>query len=413
MNILWITNIIMPEAEALMTSSTVLKASGGWMVGLASQLVKNNNICLTIATVSKRVSTIKRLQGENITYYILPLKSYETCWLSVRDDVKPDVIHLHGTEYPWGKSYVDTCGPEHVVVSIQGMLSAYYYYYYYYGLSAWTFIRNATIGSILFGGTLKGKHNFKRDSKREIALLQKVHHVIGRTSWDRAHTWAINPDAKYHFCNEILRQEFFDGSKWEYDKCSKHTIFLSQSTYPIKGLHQILKAMPLILRHYPNAKVRIAGGDITQRKGLHGFLLYSDFANYISKTIKRLQLTEHIIFTGPLDAEGMKREYLNANVFVCPSTIENSPNSLGEAQILGVPCISSYVGGMSDMIPNGDCGIMYRFEEINMLAKAVCDTFAKSEFSGQQHMIEIANQRHNPVKNAIDLESIYKEVAAK
>lgn len=411
MNILWITNIIMPEAEALMTSSTVLKASGGWMVGLASQLVKNNNICLTIATVSKRVSTIKRLQGENITYYILPLKSYETCWLSVRDDVKPDVIHLHGTEYPWGKSYVDTCGPEHVVVSIQGMLSAYYYYYY--GLSAWTFIRNATIGSILFGGTLKGKHNFKRDSKREIALLQKVHHVIGRTSWDRAHTWAINPDAKYHFCNEILRQEFFDGSKWEYDKCSKHTIFLSQSTYPIKGLHQILKAMPLILRHYPNAKVRIAGGDITQRKGLHGFLLYSDFANYISKTIKRLQLTEHIIFTGPLDAEGMKREYLNANVFVCPSTIENSPNSLGEAQILGVPCISSYVGGMSDMIPNGDCGIMYRFEEINMLAKAVCDTFAKSEFSGQQHMIEIANQRHNPVKNAIDLESIYKEVAAK
>lgn len=412
MNILWITNIIMPEAEALMTSSTVLKASGGWMVGLASQLVKNNNICLTIATVSKRVSTIKRLQGENITYYILPLKSYETCWLSVRDDVKPDVIHLHGTEYPWGKSYVDTCGPEHVVVSIQGMLSAYYYYYYY-GLSAWTFIRNATIGSILFGGTLKGKHNFKRDSKREIALLQKVHHVIGRTSWDRAHTWAINPDAKYHFCNEILRQEFFDGSKWEYDKCSKHTIFLSQSTYPIKGLHQILKAMPLILRHYPNAKVRIAGGDITQRKGLHGFLLYSDFANYISKTIKRLQLTEHIIFTGPLDAEGMKREYLNANVFVCPSTIENSPNSLGEAQILGVPCISSYVGGMSDMIPNGDCGIMYRFEEINMLAKAVCDTFAKSEFSGQQHMIEIANQRHNPVKNAIDLESIYKEVAAK
>lgn len=281
MNILWITNIIMPEAEALMTSSTVLKASGGWMVGLASQLVKNNNICLTIATVSKRVSTIKRLQGENITYYILPLKSYETCWLSVRDDVKPDVIHLHGTEYPWGKSYVDTCGPEHVVVSIQGMLSAYYYYYY--GLSAWTFIRNATIGSILFGGTLKGKHNFKRDSKREIALLQKVHHVIGRTSWDRAHTWAINPDAKYHFCNEILRQEFFDGSKWEYDKCSKHTIFLSQSTSPIKGLHQILKAMPLILRHYPNAKVRIAGGDITQRKGLHGFLLYSDFANYISK----------------------------------------------------------------------------------------------------------------------------------
>lgn len=412
MNILWITNIIMPEAEALMTSSSVLKASGGWMVGLANQLVKDNNICLTIATVSKRVSTIKRLQGKCITYYILPLKSYKACWCLVRDEVKPNVIHLHGTEYPWGKSYVDACGPEHVVVSIQGLLSAYYDYYYC-GLSAWTLIQNVTLGSLLFGGTIKGKRDFKRNSKREIALLQNVHHIIGRTSWDRAHTWAINPDAKYHFCNEILRQEFLDGSKWEYDKCSKHTIFLSQGSYPIKGLHQVLKAMPLILRHYPNAKIRIAGGDITRRKGLRDFLLYSDFANYISRTIKQLQLTEHVIFTGPLDAEGMKREYLNANVFVCPSTIENSPNSLGEAQILGVPCVSSYVGGVADMIPDSDCGTMYRFEEVNMLARAVCDIFAKSDFHGQQHMMKVANQRHNPITNVATLDKIYKEISAK
>ena len=54
-----------------------------------------------------------------------------------------------------------------------------------------------------------------------------------------------------------------------------------------------------------------------------------------------------------------------------PSSIENSPNSLGEAQLLGVPCIASDVGGVTDMIPNKECGIIYRFEEVELLAKHI------------------------------------------
>lgn len=45
----------------------------------------------------------------------------------------------------------------------------------------------------------------------------------------------------------------------------------------------------------------------------------------------------------------MKHEYLRANVFVMPSTIENSPNSLAEAMMLGTPCVVSDVGGISDL----------------------------------------------------------------
>jgi glycosyltransferase involved in cell wall biosynthesis len=41
----------------------------------------------------------------------------------------------------------------------------------------------------------------------------------------------------------------------------------------------------------------------------------------------------------------MKSEYLNCKVFVSPSPIENSPNSVWDAEILGVPTVASYVGG--------------------------------------------------------------------
>jgi len=412
MNILWITNIVMPEAESLLTSFIRLSGSGGWMVGLSESLSERTSIKLYIATVTRKVASLTKLRGKTITYYLLPSNNYELYWKKVKEDVCPDVVHLHGTEYPWGKSYIDVCGTDNVVVSIQGLLSSYYNYYYY-GLTKSQILQNITLGSMLGGGILKGYRQFKKDSNREIELLRHLKHVIGRTTWDRSHTWAINPNADYHFCNEVLRKEFYDGSKWNFESCQRFTIFLSQGTYPIKGLHQVLKALPFIKRHFPEVQLRIAGRNITQRKGLKGILRYSDYSKIIKKMISKLHLEGHVFFTGELDADGMKREYLNANVFVCPSSIENSPNSLGEAQILGVPCVAANVGGVADMIPDSGCGEMYRFEEVECLAKAVCDIFSKNCFEDQLHMIKIATQRHDPINNTQVLVDIYEKICRK
>ena len=72
----------------------------------------------------------------------------------------------------------------------------------------------------------------------EIKALQKVKHIIGRTTWDRACAYQINPDAEYHSCNETLRDEFYKHN-WDINNCEKHSIFVSQGSYPIKGLHFI------------------------------------------------------------------------------------------------------------------------------------------------------------------------------
>lgn len=71
----------------------------------------------------------------------------------------------------------------------------------------------------------------------------------------------------------------------------------------------------------------------------------------------------------------MITEYLNANVYVLPSCIENSPNSLCEAQILGVPCISSICGGTADFINNNIDGLLYRCEEYEQLAQKIINIF--------------------------------------
>lgn len=414
MKILWITNILFPEVREKLTGNGEFKSSGGWMLASADMLVKQDDIKLYVATVSPLVKEMKVVEGEYITYYVLPYgkgnikynKEYEPYWEKIKEELQPDVVHIHGTEFSHGLAYVKACGNAGVVVSIQGMKSGIAHHYCA-GLSYKEIYRNLTFHDIIKGTIYKEQRSFYKSGELEKDLLRNVNHIIGRTSWDKAHTWAINPNANYYVCNEILRSEFYDGSLWTYDKCVPYTIFLSQGSYPLKGLHQVLKAMPLILQHFPKTTIRIAGGDITQNKGLYGLLHYTGYGKIVRNLIKRYNLSDKVKFLGPLNASQMKEEYLRCNVFVCPSSIENSPNSLGEAQMLGVPCIGSYVGGVPDFM-KGNEQYMYRFEEIEMLAEKICLIFADRE--KQNDIYIVASQRHDTVTNLNKLLEIYKHV---
>lgn len=417
MKILWITNIVFPEAQSLLSGEGSLKSSGGWLLGAANALTANHNINLTIATVSRDVNCLTCLQGEKTTYYLLPFGKGNTCinpeykslWRDVCNKVHPDVVHIHGTEYSHGLAYIEACGANNVCVSIQGLVGPCSYYYYY-GLSKWEVRKAVTLKSLLRGGILKGYRKFVSSGMYEKETIKRVSHIIGRTSWDHDRTWAINPNAIYHYGGETLRSEFYCDSIWDYNKCRPHSIFLSQAYYPIKGLHMVLKAMPLILRHYPDATIRIAGDDICGSKNFIQSLKISDYGNIIRKLIKRYGLQNHVEFTGALDAAGMKHEYLMSNVFVCPSSIENSPNSLGEAQILGVPVVASYVGGVMDMM-RGDEDNLYRFEEFEMLASKVVRIFSQEGTINTGTMRQEAIRRHNPSDNTKQLLKVYYSIA--
>lgn len=413
MKILWITNILFPEAEQLLNGAGELKATGGWMLGAANALLQNKEVKLTVASVSTKVHKLTKLEGHDILYYILPMGkgnmnfNMEYCkyWQQVNNDVNPDVVHIHGTECSHGYAYMSACSCDNVVISIQGLTSAYYYYHY--GMTKKDIYRNLTFRDIIRGSILSGQKQFKQRAAYEIEMIKNAKHIIGRTSWDKARVWAINPNAEYHFCNETLRSDFYDGSRWIYNKCYKHSIFLSQAGYPIKGLHQVLKAMPFILRHYPDTSIRIAGADITKSSTLSEKLRLSGYGRYIKRLINKNALEDKVTFTGSLNGEQMKQEYLRTNVFVCPSTIENSPNSLGEAQILGTPCIASYVGGIPDMMKENEENL-YRFEEVEMLAEKVCRVFADAEKQVDMHVI--AAERHSSKLNCGILLSIYKNI---
>ena len=129
MNVLWITNIVFPEAQALLIGKELSYASGGWMIGAAEALAQHTDVTLYIASLSREVKQLVRLEGKRKIYYMLPYgkgnnrvnHEYEPYWRQIHDEIHPDVIHIHGTELSHGLAYVEACGNKHVVVSIQGL----------------------------------------------------------------------------------------------------------------------------------------------------------------------------------------------------------------------------------------------------------------------------------------------------
>ena len=323
----------------------------------------------------------------------------------------PDVIHIWGTEYGHTLAMVNAaekCGClERVVIHIQGLCSVYAGHYaegvphsVQTGYTFRDFLRRDNIRSQQEKFVLRGE--------MEVKALQKVRHVIGRTDWDEACTYQINPHARYHFGNETLREQFFEGA-WDYASCRKHRIFASSCAYPVKGFHYLLQAFAEVVKDYPDATLAVTGKSYLsvdpKRRG--------SYQKYLAELTKQLGLEDKIEFLGGLSAEGMKENYLSANVFVLPSTIENSPNSLGEAMLLGVPCVSGDVGGVTTMMTHNREGFVYQSTAPYMLAHYICKIFAMEEAAADLGRAAAAHARltHDPERNLRDLLEIYREVA--
>ena len=124
-------------------------------------------------------------------------------------------------------------------------------------------------------------------------------------------------------------------------------------------------------------------------------------------------LKDKIEFLGGLNAERMKAEYLKANVFVLPSTIENSPNSLAEAMLLGVPCVSAYVGGVPNLMVHEKEGFLYQPSAAYMLAHYIRVMFENPECAEKMGDAAAAHavKTHDPEKNVQDLMQIYRNLA--
>ena len=156
----------------------------------------------------------------------------------------------------------------------------------------------------------------------------------------------------------------------------------------------------------------MAGGDITKADSLKDRLRMSSYGKYVRELIEKYHLQGRVEYTGFLSEVEMRQRFLKAHVFVSPSTIENSPNSVGEAMLLGMPVVSSDVGGVKNLMTHGEEGFVYDSNASYMLAHYVCQIFgdrALAEKLGQAAHKK-ASVTHDKTINCERMLAIYNEI---
>ena len=418
MKILWVINIPLPEASLLLNEKP--SPFGGWLINTSRFLTEQVGLELNIAFPKENINTIVELNGEKIKYFAFPkIKSNEihslntmTNLKSILDEVGPDLVHIFGTEFEHTLTMINECNKKGTkfVLSIQGLVSVIAKHYMA-NLPMNIQKRYTFRDFIQQDNLIQQQKKFAKRGLAEVQAIEKAKHIIGRTTWDQACISQINPEAYYHFCNETLREEFYKH-EWSIETCDRHTIFVSQGSYPIKGLHYILEAMSLLLKKFPDTLLYVAGPNILKSDSIKDMLKRTSYTKYIEELVGKYDLKNNIRFTGPLDEKKMCERYLKSHVFVCPSSIENSPNSLGEAMLLGVPSVASYAGGIPDILNDKEDGLLYQHDAPYMLAHYICELFENEDLALKfsNNARKRAFEIHDRYENTKELIEIYNEI---
>lgn len=416
MKILWIVNTIFPyPAKELGIKSTVF---GGWLNGLAENLKNEKEIELAIVA-PYTCESIKRLCDGVVTYYLIPnisMLQYNNKLnffaKEILSEFNPDIIHVHGTEYAHSIPFINICDDNvKKVVSIQGLTTCISKIYLA-GIDYKDAIRNITFRDFVKRDNIfQQKSKFKKRSMYEKQIIEKCDYVIGRTDWDKYNAMTLNNNLKYFCLPETVKKVFYEN-KWNINNIERHSIYLSQGSYPIKGLHMLLKSVKIVKNKYPDVKLYVSGDNIVKNNTFLRKVKLSGYGKYINALIKKYNLENNVEFTGILDEKRVIERMLKTHVVVVPSVVENESNSLTEAHLLAMPTIAAYSGGMTERIIHKKTGFLYPYFESSMCAGYIIEYFENDELAINygKNAYEIARVRNAPEGNVSKILSIYNEI---
>jgi glycosyltransferase involved in cell wall biosynthesis len=126
---------------------------------------------------------------------------------------------------------------------------------------------------------------------------------------------------------------------------------------PIKGFDLLVRALPAVAARIPSARVLLVG-DGAERRHLEAI------AAALGVT-ERLRLTGELMdVTTPLAA---------ADVLAVPSRNEGMGRVIVEGMAIGIPVVATAVGGIPDVVTDGECGRLVEPNDIDALAAALIE----------------------------------------
>lgn len=390
---------------------------GGWVDAIIKELHTRGDIELGVAL--KADGEPFRVEKDGISFYPMPkyqrpplhklLNRFGLCcygverssWQPVKDmwgrviaDFKPDVIEIFGSEERDGLLAETTDIP--VALHVQGILNPSLNSYFPPGISPHGYYWEDRNPWHAFNRMLSLRW-FAVSCMREREIASHIHYYIGRTAWDRAVMNVLNPQAEYFYGGEILREPFYQKHERIFPA---KPVFISTISQPMyKGYDLILKTAGMLKHQYQMDFEWRVYGNIDPRVA--------------EKRIKIRHGDVNVRLAGIATAEQLANELSNCTAYMHPSYIDNSPNSLCEAQILGCACVATNVGGVSSLVKDGETGFLIPANDPYQAAYRLRQLSLNHELNrklGEQAQ-KVATRRHDRKEIVEGLVRIFREIS--
>jgi glycosyltransferase involved in cell wall biosynthesis len=414
MRVLWFTNYPSLASELLNEE----KELRDWVAQLEKQVSILDNIELGLVFYYNGLEK-KFFKIASTSYFALPKrnsyrgvnrvlnrwrhKSEYTCdldfYLEAINTYNPDLIHIFGTEQTFGL----ICSLINIptIIQIQGNLTTICKKWYL-GISNYDILKFSNFWLFIRAiGLWHQYYYFVKRSKLEQKIFKSAKYFIGRTEWDKRIVAALSNKGKYYHCDELLRDVFYHNI-WR--KPSNNKLFITSTLSPdvYKGLETILETAS-ILRSKPKLQFEWL---------IIGVSGEEELVKIMEKKYRLKFIEQGIIFKGLLNAESVIETLLNSDVYVHPSHIENSANSICEAMLIGMPLIATFAGGTPSIVQDKIEGILVQDGDPYALAGAIIEISANSDYPLKlaENARKKAMNRHNPANVIADLQNIYSSI---
>lgn len=339
MKILWLCNVRFTNES--------IKASGTWLLPMAQGLLGKGDVELYSVAESRDVCEVQEeiiggihqftIPWRKRIRYIQSLPTLESCAFvkEIVNRVKPDLIHVWGTESIWGYMNVRHCFDGYkTLLEIQGLSSSYSYYYG--GLTFIDRLKTMGINEIIkpWRSIYFGKMQFGRRGKVELQVIRSFNDISYQSGWVKEELMKKNSVATLHATKIVLRDSFYTAAPWtDFAHNNKQIVFsICAGATPYKGTEILIKAISTLIDKFPNLELRLAGNFQDTKNGLTRFYL---------KEIHRLGIGDNVKFLGPIAEDVIVKELQNANVAVIPSFVETYCLAFAESMMVGTPTVAA------------------------------------------------------------------------
>ncbi len=389
----------------------------GWIASLSDLMKADDGIELAVAFFDNFKTDFK-FEHEGIMYYPMKdklssrvnqvkLRLMGKLWdtnlpgiQSVIEDFKPDIIQIFGTESGMGDIVGNTKVP--IIIHLQGLINPYVLQWLPKNISLTSILFSSKIRELIVRRDLVSEFSqFKKIGRREEQLIKNTTYFFGRTAWDERFVRLINPEVKYIHCDEVLRSIFYEhAGKWQENTSDTFRITTIVNAEMYKGLDMVLETAD-ILKNKTSLK-------------FEWIIIGVSKENRILKMMeinKKIRFKNNsIVFKGVKQGQDLITELLKSNLFIHPSHIDNSPNSVCEAMLLGMPIIAGYVGGIPSLIQDQFNGLLYNsYDPFDLAGLIVQCATNKSQMEKMGKNANItALERHDPTKIVNKIKESYK-----